>query len=194
MKNPSMRIVQLSKYITLLLLAGCAFNFEITSGRTALEKQIIGSYQEIDESYTLLASVRAVDESGKVKKTKVSPERLLAVDAKQSQAFNHDDIEELKDQLVLGEGIDGLIKVVPAPQGRIDAVKPEVAALAKQLVAEENRDRAVIWIRVIEQSPELSEKNKQDVIKVFANTQREKEKLGRWIETSKGVWEKKEKK
>ena len=177
---------------TIPFLHSCAFNIEITSQRTALENQILGSYEEIDASYSLLSSVRSVDESGNVKALTVSAQRKSSVEAKQRQAFNKDDIEEYKDLLAVGEGNDGLLKVVDIK--KLDELSRQQKDLLKIILAEENSDRRTIWERVIEQSPDLSKNNIDDVIRVFVKTARENEKLGRYFQLDGGDWTKKESK
>ena len=55
-----------------LVLAGCGgkvidVNVTIVDQKTALENQILGSYEELGNDVLLLASVRSVDEEGKLK-------------------------------------------------------------------------------------------------------------------------------
>jgi hypothetical protein len=60
-------------------------NVTIVGQKTALENQILGSYEEFGNEVLLLASVRSVDEEGKLKrlskfpKAKGKPSRLCNV-------------------------------------------------------------------------------------------------------------------
>lgn len=162
----------------LLLLTGCTFNFEVTSQRTALENQVLGAYKELEDDVILASSVRAPGDDKPV----LSASKRRAVDARQNQDFNRDDIDEMKDAEILGEAADGSLAVLPkAPSGK----------LAAQLVAEENRDRAEIWNRIIAANENLSLKDLSQVRKTYAKLQREATAAGQWYQDESGAWQKK---
>ena len=70
-------------------------NVTIIDQKTALENQILGSYEELGNEVLLLASVRSVDEEGKLKPVIEVPKgKRLALKAMQRQEFNRDDIRE----------------------------------------------------------------------------------------------------
>jgi hypothetical protein len=69
-------------------------NVTIIDQKTALENQILGSYEELGNE-VLLASVRSVDEQEKLKPVIEVPKgKRLALKAMQRQEFNRDDIRE----------------------------------------------------------------------------------------------------
>jgi hypothetical protein len=69
-------------------------NVTIIDQKTALENQILGSYEELGNEL-LLASVRSVDEQEKLKPfIEVPKGKRLALKAMQRQEFNRDDIRE----------------------------------------------------------------------------------------------------
>jgi len=71
--------------------------------KTALENQVLGSYEELGKDMMLLASVRSVDETGKLKLVAEVPKsKMEAIRAMQRQEFNRDDIQMFK---VLGVGV-----------------------------------------------------------------------------------------
>ena len=68
--------------LVIFVLAGCTqklvdVNVTIVDQKTALENQILGSYEELDNEVLLLASVRSVDEEGKLKPTTEIPKGKL---------------------------------------------------------------------------------------------------------------------
>jgi hypothetical protein len=79
--------------------------------KTALENQILGSYEELDNDVLLLASVWSIDEKVKLKPaTEIPKGKLNALRVMQRQEFNQDDIQDFKNPQVAGEGNDGLLK------------------------------------------------------------------------------------
>ena len=89
--------------VPLALLCSCTFNVNLTSQRTALENQIIGSQKQLDHDLILISSVRALDEDGQVKENDFSVSHERALQAKQNRQFNQDDILELKSNEIIGE-------------------------------------------------------------------------------------------
>src|SRR5690606_18823022 len=94
--------MKVALYLFAFTLTGCAFSFDVTSQRTALENQVMGTYKELDDELVLSGAVRG---NGAAVKP-VSP----AVQARQNQMFNADEIAELKAAGLLGEGADGYLK------------------------------------------------------------------------------------
>ena len=171
----------------LALLAGCTFNFDVTSQRTALENQVMGSYKELDDDLILASSVRGG--KGKAAQTgEPSPARQKAVDARQEQQFNQDDIDELKNEQLLGETAAGELALLPAGVAKAGGGGPKDVALARELVAEENRDRAVVWQRLIESNENLSAKDLPEVRRTYAKLQREQARPGQWVQDEDGHW------
>jgi len=173
------------------LIAGCAFKFEVTSQRTALENQVLGSYQELDDDLLMVSSVRAVDKDGKTKTVEMSDLQQRAVEARQNQAFNRDDIDELKSAQILGEQSDGLLSILPAGIGAGEKASSEQRALARLLVEEENRDRQVIWQRIVQSNENLSAKDLPEVRRTFAKSQRDAALPGHWFQEDGGRWRQK---
>lgn len=173
--------------------SSCAFNFELKSQRTSLENQILGSYKEIDEDVILASSVRSLDKDGKAKVVERSDLAEKAIRAKQNQEFNRDDIDELKVDQIVGESFDGAIIVLPDTFGRMKAAKPVQQKLAEVLLEEENRDRAIIWQRMIDQNENLQAKDLAEVRKTYAKVQREASPEGSWIQDDSQTWKQKQK-
>ena len=102
-------IIAFSIYIYFFCITGCAeklvdVNVTIVDQKTALENQILGSYEELGNEVLLLASVRSVDEEGKLKPVIEIPKgKRLALKAMHRQEFNSDDIREFKAPYVPGK-------------------------------------------------------------------------------------------
>lgn len=169
-------------FALVMALAGCTFNFELTTQRTALENQVMGAYKELDDDLILVSSVRG----GKQAKTEMSPGHRRALDARENQEFNRDDIDELKDKQIVGETAGGTLALVPKAAGDAKDVQ-----LAQTLVAEENRDREEIWKRIIESNENLSAKDLPEVRKTYAKLQRDTTRPGQWLQDESGNWQKK---
>jgi uncharacterized protein YdbL (DUF1318 family) len=170
------------KISTLLLALGalpaCTFNFELTSQRTALENQVMGAYKELEDDVILASSVRAPGGPKPV----LSESKRRAVDARQNQDFNRDDIDELKDKEMLGEANDGNLALLEKGKG---------LKLAVQLVGEENKDREEIRRRVIDANSNLSEANLPEIRKLDAKRAREELRPGQWYQDEAGAWQRK---
>ena len=169
-------------------LTGCTFNFELTSQRTALENQVLGAYKELEDDVILAASVRAPGEA----KPELSAGKRRAVDARQEQDFNRDDIDELKDHEVLGEASDGSLAVLPGGVGGGVGADAKARKLAAELVAEENKDRAEIWRRIIDANANLSAADLTQVRKTYAKMQRDGVTKGQWFQDEGGNWRRRE--
>jgi|GEM_PF-1009946 len=165
----------------------CSFKFEITSQRTALENQVMGSYKEIDDDVVLMASVRGVGSGGETKKTEVSDLQLAAIRAKQNQEFNRDDLDELKTAQIIGEGNDGSVVLLPVDAGK-KPDDPKLVVFARALIEEENRDRQNIWARIVQSNPNLSAKDMQEVRRTYARMQFDAGAVGHWFQDEKGKW------
>lgn len=167
-------------------LAGCvSAKINVVDERTALENQILGSYEELDRDMQLLASVRAVDAAGKTQPPpSYTQERQQAIVARQTQQFNRDDIDELKQAGCIGEAQDGTLKARPCERSSDQAV----AGRLERLIASENQARGVILRFAVTTSPDLTDRDLPQVIEAYARMQREKAKSGEWIQQPDGKW------
>jgi len=170
-----------------ILLTGCTFNFDVTGQRTALENQVMGSYRELDDDLILASSVRAVTANKKV----LSTSRQNGVNAKLNQQFNQDDLAELEDLEILGESSNGAVVILPTTVSHKPPPTKAQLELAKQIIDEENRDRASIWQRIIESNPNLAAKDLPQVRKTYVNIRRQALTPGQWYQDEAGIWVKK---
>jgi hypothetical protein len=184
-------IIAFSNYISFFFIMGCAeklvdVNVTIIDQKTALENQILGSYEELGNEVLLLASVRSVDEEGKLKPVIEIPKgKRLALKAMQRQEFNRDDILEFKSTLCVGEGNDGLLKYFENERTLKDSdYKKFVVAILK----EENEDRLTILERIVATNENFTDKDLQKVQKISASLNHENAQAGEKIESDDGVW------
>ena len=175
----------------LTMTQGCAFEFSLPTQRTSLENQILGSYRELDDDLVLVSSVRALDSSGQKKEINVSELQQQALRAKQNQDFNRDDIDELKQLEIIGEKADGEIAILAKGIGRVNDATNDQKRLAEVLVAEENHDRNIVWLRIIQMNENLSQKDLPKVRETFAKQIFEQSSGGDWFQDAKGTWAKK---
>jgi len=181
----------LAQGLVLLFLAACGklvdVNVTVVDQKTALENQILGSYEELGDEMLLLASVRSVDEEGKLKSVQaVPPGKMKAIRALQRQEFNRDDIQNFKQAGIAGEGNEGLLVFFEDERTRGDE---EFRKFATSLIAEENEDRITLLERAIATSPSFKEGDLPRVQKIFASLNRDNARKGDKIQREDGAWE-----
>jgi uncharacterized protein YdbL (DUF1318 family) len=164
--------------LSFLILNACAFNFEVTSQRTALENQVMGTYKELDDELVLSGAVRGGAPVG---------EQSAAVKARQNQMFNTDEIAELKIAGLLGEGSDGYLKRIDRRSAGVNVPKFLMETL-DQLNKQENSDRETIWRHMIAQNKNLTIKDLGNIGRSYARIQREKAAVGHWYQDESGKW------
>ena len=184
-------IKALSIYISFICITGCAeklvdVNVTIVDQKTALENQILGSYEELGNEVLLLASVRSVDEEGKLKPViEVPKAKRKALRAIQRQEFNRDDIREFKNTLCAGEGKDGLLKYFENERTLKDS---DYKKFVVAIMQEENEDRLTILQRIVATNENFSEKDLSKVQKISASLNRDNAHSGEKIQLDDGAW------
>ena len=184
-------IIALSIYISFFCITGCAeklvdVNVTIVDQKTALENQILGSYEELGNEVLLLGSVRSLDVEGKLKPVIEVPKgKRLALKAMQRQEFNRDDIREFKSTLCVGEGNDGLLKYFENKRTLKDS---DYKKFVVKIFKEENEDRLTILQRIIATNENFSDKDLPKVQKISASLNRDNAHAGEKIQTVDGTW------
>jgi len=171
-----------------VLLAGCSVRtpeVQVTGEKTALENQVIGTYEQMQDDSWMVASTRSARNRQKVV---LSDEKDKFFDARQNREFNQDDVNEFKTDGALGENNKGMLELRPLAKLDNDA---EYQKLVTQIMEEENRDRKIMFDRVIQVNTAASEANAGDVYAVFAKLNREESAPGTWIQLPDGKWLKK---
>ncbi|MBK8014572.1 MAG: hypothetical protein IPK13_24880 [Deltaproteobacteria bacterium] len=120
-----------------------------TAQPTAVERQLLGAYDELDEALVRASSVRGVSGwtlDGMGAGALPSPEtyasvQSLALSARALQQFNEDDLLALKAEGCVVEALGAMVKARACAKVRED---PAVARRLKRVVEEENRCRAAV--------------------------------------------------
>lgn len=171
-----------------LTIAACSIHtpeMKFTGEKTALENQILGTYNQVKEDVWMVASVRAANPDSQIT---LSEEKRAVLTAIQNREFNKDDIAEFKRDGAVGENAKGWLEIRPQPQLQKD---PEYKKLVERIVAEDNRDRQIIMRRIIDINPSVQTTDSTEVEKVFAKLNRDSAKPGEWIQRPEGEWVKK---
>lgn len=103
---------------------------------TAMERQLLGAYEELDEELVLVSSVRAG--GGLSKQPSL---RHLALRARALQRFNADDVLELKGGACVYESLKAELVAIDCELLTSD---PAVGRRRRRVIDEENRARAVL--------------------------------------------------
>lgn len=173
---------------TMIILSGCSIKapeVRVTGEKTALEKEVLGTYHQMEEDTWMIASTRAAKGEDKVK---ISPEKRRVLQALQEQRFNKDDIDEFKQEGYVGENNEGFLEIRSSNKLTMDT---ELMTLVKEIVDEENGDREIIMGRVIELNDSLKKRERKDILTIFANMNQENSPDGTWIQDVAGQWKKK---
>ncbi|GJL78958.1 MAG: hypothetical protein NPINA01_19470 [Nitrospinaceae bacterium] len=172
------------------LLAACGklvgVDVTVVDQKTALENQILGSFEELGNDMLLLASVRSVDEEGKlVTVAEIPPGKKAAIRAMQRQEFNRDDIQMFKQTGVAGEGNAGLLIFFENEKTLKD---PQFKNFVQAIIKEENEDRLTILNRTIATNEAFSEGDLPKVQRIFASLNRDSAQPGEKIQQENGGW------
>lgn len=174
-----------------ILQAGCAgnlfgINLTAVGEKTALEKQVLGSYEQIGRDLSVYASVRGVDPSGSLKEPPPATESQQAtMAALNNRRYNRDDLDILLSAGAIGEASNGLVVVRDEATLKATSIGEE---LARQVIAEENKDRETILERLVATTPGVTEANREDVAWVFATLNHDLAPTGTPIQRRDGSW------
>lgn len=183
--------------VILWALVGCTLakvDVNVVSERTALENQVLGSYNALSDDVLLVASVRGVDPSGKIKTPpRKSREYQNAVQAMETLAFHGDDVDAFKRLGWVGENNLGLLTPFPMNKEKPPDDLQAFAARYPQgefvsVVEQVNRARQVVMMRVVETNADFTEKDLPRIKSVFAKLNRENALPGERVQKEDGVW------
>lgn len=175
-------------FLLILGFAACTIHapeMKFTGEKTALENQILGTYNQVREDVWMVASVRAANPDSQIT---LSDEKRAVLTAIQNREFNKDDVDEFKRDGAVGENVRGLLEIRPVSRLQTDA---NYRKLVEEIIAEENRDRQLIMQRIMEINPTAQATGVSEVEKVFAKLNRDSAKAGEWMQLSDGAWVKK---
>lgn len=175
----------IGKSLVILFTLGCSVQapeVRVTGEKTALEQEVVGTYEQMEEDTWMIASTRAVEGEGEVK---VSPEKRVVLEALQNQKFNKDDIDEFKMKGYVGENNQGFLEIRSLEELEEN---PEQLELVREVVQEENEDRETVMERVIELNDSLKKAVRDDILAIFARINQENSAEGTWIQEQDGNW------
>ena len=181
----------------LIILSACTLadvRVEVVSERTALENQVLGTYNSLDREMLLVASVRGVDSQGRIRKpTPHSQDHKDAIDAMQVQAFHADDIQAFKQLGWVGENNQGLLtrfemNITGAPADLRTFAASYNAEEFQAVVTQVNAARKVMMLRVIEINEELAADDLKRIQKIFGKLNAENALPGEKFQTQNGAW------
>ena len=167
-----------------LLKPKAKIEINIVSEKTSLEHQVLGNYSFIGKNALLSFSVRTFPND----LTKLKNRKKRAMLAYLEMKYNRDDYERFMDMNIIGETDNGYITIVD--KKKINENKA-LLKFVKKLVYEENRDRAIVYSRIIEITEGLTKEDLSKVEEIFAKKYREEAKKGWYIKTPEGKWERK---
>ena len=186
--NPMKRIMLILLITFLTACGGPLVGVTVVDERTALENQVLGTYQELNQQVMLVASVRYIDPKGKLKQTQeLPPGKKDVVRALQRVSFNKDDLNRYKSLGIIGENNEGGITLLEP-----EKVQPADRAFVENLIKEENEDRLAIMSRIIETNETLTPTELPRVHKMFAALNRDKALKGERIQLDNGKWTQKD--
>ncbi len=183
--------------LLLTLLTGCTLaqvDVEMVSERTALENQVLGTYNALDAQMLLAASVRGVDESGAISEPpRHSREYQNAITAMQTLDFHADDLEAFKRLGWVGENNQGYIESFAMEKDNVpDDLKDFADRFSESefehVVSRVNTARKQLMKRVIYMNENLKESDMPQIERIFAQIQAENAAAGVRIQTEDGSW------
>ena len=181
----------------MLLLSSCTLakvKIEVLSERTALENQVLGTYNALDKEMLLAASVRGVDSSGKTKKAPAhSFQHKNAVEAIQLINFFDDDILLFKQIGWAGENRLGLLTSFKRETSITDPTLKDIANRFSEdefvsIITKVNDARKIIMHRVIDLGENLSDKDLPAIQNIFGKLNISNALPYEKIQTNDGSW------
>ena len=186
--HPKSLVMMTLLLTTLTACGGPLVGVTVVDERTALENQVLGTYQELNQQVMLVASVRYIDPKGKLKQTQeLPPGKKDVVRALQRVSFNKDDLNRYKSLGIIGENNEGGVTLLEP-----EKVQPDDRAFVENLIKEENEDRLAIMSRIIETNETLTPSELPRVHKMFAALNRDKALKGERIQLDNGTWTQKD--
>jgi len=192
----------MARLMTLLLCLSLAsactladLEVNVVSERTALENQVLGTYNALNEDAMLVASVRGVTPTGEIEvRPEQSPEQQQAVEAMQVLGFHQDDVQNLKTLGWVGENRQGVLSAFPMQSGNVPDGLEEFAARFSQeefsfVLQEVNQARETIMRQVIQTNESFTEQDLDRIREVFWRMHAEQALPGEKVQATDGTWE-----
>ena len=155
----------------------------ITGEKTALERQLIGEYHELEQDAWVTSTVMTPSKGNRKAVINADGELLNAI---QIRELNSDIIRLYKDRGLIGEQNNGYIAIVD--EKKLQSLQESDAI--RTIVQQENNARSIIFVK----SSGATKSNETKAIQFaveFAKEQHAKAKKGDWIQNNDGRWVKK---
>ncbi|MCP4584036.1 MAG: YdbL family protein [candidate division Zixibacteria bacterium] len=175
-----------------VVLASCTIKppgVTITSEKTSLEKQLLGSFARGQNDPFTTAAVWIAQPDSLADQGTITVARAVDPEILKAQArrrLNSEDIDSLKSRGTLGEGIDGLIHFHETDSSRSDSVYRNLALL---MIQAENDDRQVILNRFFKDKEIVAENIKTQLVISFAGVMARRSPDGTPVQQPDGSWE-----
>lgn len=174
--------------IMILIFTSCAVvppEIKLTGERTALENQIIGTFDEIESESWITASQRSTSMASS---EELQAQQQTVLDAVQTRKFNADEIRELKEEQVIGENNRGFLEILGNEQYRTE---PQYQQRVNNLVEHENQARRIIYQRAM--AITLAEQDSVQAYSALADIRADESAAGTLIQQPDGSWAEKTK-
>ncbi len=171
-----------------LLLSTCSVKapeVTVTGEKTALENQVIGTYQQIEQDAWTLASVRSATPG---QQPAIPREKKKVIEAIQGRKFNKDDVDEFKKAGLVGENNMGLLEI--RNPARLEA-DPDLKTRVTKIVESENTYRQIIMERIMLLNESAAQAGNENVARIFSKMNQDSSEPGTWIQRDDGTWVKK---
>lgn len=155
----------------------------ITGEKTALERQLIGEYKEIEKDAWVTSTVMVPSKGERRAIGAVDESMLQAI---QMRELNLDRIRQYKDMGIVGEMYNGYVGIVD--EKKLQSMKD--SEVIRSVINDENNARQIIFMK------SSGSKDAKDPKAIqfgydFAKEQQAKAKKGDWIQKEDGRWVKK---
>ncbi|MBI4775085.1 MAG: DUF1318 domain-containing protein [Deltaproteobacteria bacterium] len=183
--------------VPLIALFGCTLakvQVNVVSERTALENQVLGSYNSLNREVLTVASVRGVDPLGRIEEPpRTSGEQEEVNTALETIAFHADDLDAFKRLGWVGENNEGLLASFPMDKDNAPESLGEFAARYKEdefkyVVGQINDAREKVMRRVIQINESFTQDDLPKIRRVFGDLNRENASSGDRVQAEDGAW------
>ncbi len=179
--------------IPVLLLASCEPKFVILAlpERTALENQVLGTYEYLTDNDRFYGAVPGVATRGDIDSIsspsgtalELSAVRRNVLKAVLHQEFQRNEIIRLKAAGYIGEASNGYLHLFR------DRIPDAELVRVERIASDENTDRRAVVDGIIATNPGLSEQDRVKVEAIFARQYRDSARPGDWYQVANGKWQ-----
>ena len=154
------------------------------SQKTSLENQLMGAFQPLSKDELLLASVRV---KGDGTLATIDSSEKHALEARQRQLFNQDEVAEYAALGCVGEKRDATLAIRDCAERQT----PQRATRLKEVVAQENADRMTLIDWAIAHHENISAADRSEVVAIYRRMRLRHAQEGTWIQQDTQRWQRK---